>query len=289
MEHKSWLSLGIPCQPTQDHKSQKNELKYALLIFGQIRCGISGNYFETNLLELRKVVNTSNVDVYILTDREPIFWNEIVKYFEDILIKYKYNLKMMTCTNDYIDLHEQDIQRQQAYDDKVLEDGGRTVNEVVGYNNFVARLYYRRYYLHQLFKNNKTMNYDYVIWGRFFDMDYRILKDFDFLKKNDTQMYFAGDSFFIGSEENMDKLAKFAENMAANFTCKSIWMDENFCTYFKSIDCCLAYVKSTYCSEVQTINYIMRTFPQFKSLRYDYNDWFPELGKDYMWAKIKRA
>jgi len=265
--------------------------KYALLIYGQIRCGLSGKYFETNLLELQKITKDSQVDVYILTERDENAL-QIAYEIEFLIRKYNYNLKLYVFTDQCVNLEREERLRQEKYNEKVIEDGSNLEDQLCGYNEFVAKLYYRKYYLHELFNGNRNENvlYDYVIWGRFFDMDYRVLRDFDFLKMNDDNIYCCSDNFVMGSEYTMNKFNRFAEDISKSFRGSNIvWVNEGYCKYFEEIDVCLYNCKPTYASEVQMSYYVYENFEKKKSLRFDYNRVPAKKGEDYLWAFIKRC
>ena len=267
-------------------------MTFALLIYGQVRCALSGRYLESNIVELWKITKGANVDVYVLSERgtNSVFEEDNVKA---IFGKYNLNLKLYSYIDQYPEISIMETEIQNNYDTIVGEECSfHNIDNYKGYNNFVAKLWYRRGYLHHIWQsmnNNRSTNYDYVIWGRFFDMDYRILKDFDFLKKNDDCLYIAGDSFFMGSESNMNKLSEFAQDISASLCGNEIWENVDFTRFFGAIDSCLCFHKPTYCSEVQLANYVWRTFKSYRNLRFDYNNWQPKMGEDYMWAVIKRA
>jgi hypothetical protein len=257
---------------------------FSLLIFGQFRH--ASICFENNIIELLKITKENKINVYILTEKEFNFQSNKI-FIKNILDKYNICLKYYGYMDEYPEDLEIENQIQKDYNEKVLN---LVKCNQKGYNSFVAKLWYRRYLLYSIYQSKKEENSDYILWGRFFDIDFKLLKDFDFIGKDFDKLYYSHDTFFLGSESTIDKLSLFAKNLATNLVYEDIWQNQEFCKEFNKNDYCLFGCKPTFSSEVQVCYYIFKNIPNNLNIRFDFSN--PNLDikntDSLLYARIKR-
>ena len=243
--------------------------RVALLVFGQFRT--ASIILQHNLKEIKKSFNNQTdiiYDVYILTDRDPrgnysdltvnrvqnIFMNEqveikLISYWEDLVWYHKKDKEIM---NHFISIGE----GKAGWGDKMW---------------FTANMWYRRYVLWELFLGSSVEEYDYILLCRLFDTKIISLRPILLLENDiniDNTIYFCMDTLVYGRKEILNVFL-------SSFNDVSVWTDfewtDEFRSSFASFDSCLAYHKPTFCSEAQVFNFIWRTFPFWKNIRWDYN------------------
>lgn len=258
-------------------------MKFAIQIFGQFRS--AQKVFEENIKNIKNITKNNLVDIYILSQRDDNYHNN-ENYIKYILRKYNLNLIFYKYVEDYDEIKINENISQNDYNNKLNI-------ENKGYDHFVCKMWYRRYFLNQLFKKEKDIinaNYDCVINCRLFDVNFITLKEFSFLKCNDDALYFSHDTFFMGSEEVINKLLDFGKNMSNNIIFENeIWNDDIFRNLFYSYDKCLHDVRASYCSEVQICHYIYRNFKNYLNLRFDFTkNQTIENSDAYLYVTIQR-
>jgi hypothetical protein len=259
-------------------------MKYAIQIFGQFRS--AQKVFDENIQNLRNILgNDAEIDVFILSQKGNYF-EQNEQYIRGILANYNMNIIFYEYVENYIDELQEENVVQEKYNKIVLP-----LEHHTGYDHFVCKLWYRRWFLNQLFHRNTDKQYDYVIHCRLFDVVFKKLREFDFLTPNNhSALYFSHDTFFLGSQQSVDKLLEFGKNMADNLSMEQeIWSNPKFSQLYHKYDSCLYRYKATYCSETQICWYIFKNFQHFLNLRYDFNSTIPiEKSDAYLYVMIQR-
>ena len=238
----------------------------ALLVFGQFRT--ASIILQHNLQQIKKSIsNDSDIQyhIYILTDKDPKGnYSELsLSKVQNICRTEQVEIRLISYWEDLIQYHEKD---KEIMDYFISIAKGKA-----GYGDkmwFTANMWYRRYVLWELFLNNSIEEYDFIILFRPFDtqiINIRPIQNID----NNT-IYFCMDTMIMGKKEILNKFFNSFANL-------QIWIDfewtDEFTNLFASFDSCLANLnpKPTFCSESQVFNYIYRTFPYWKNIRWDYN------------------
>ena len=256
--------------------------KVALLVFGQFRT--ASLILENNLKEIKKSFNNQTdfeyplradepygrtksevrYHLYILTDREPNGnYSELtLNRVQNICSKNQFEINLISYWDDLVEYHQRDKEITRNY--IAIGEGKAGYGEKMW---FTANMWYRRYVLWKLFLATSTEEYDHIICTRLFDVKIVNLRPILNLTDEDT-LYFHMDSLFYGKKEILNLFYN-------SFNSFDIWVDfewtEQFFIDFASFDVCLATLKHTFCSEAQVFNFIWRTFPKWKNIKWDYN------------------
>ena len=176
----------------------------ALLVFGQFRA--YEEVLEANIQELQKAFPESTFDIYILTDKliSGAYSPQAEAEIRATLQTHKINLKLLSFWEDLLDCH--------AADTNIIN--YMKQSKLPWNSDFLGSLWYRRYILWKLFEEAATKShsaYDYCVLNRIFDTDIKILRPIHDVLTQDV-LFYAVDTFFIGSPSIMKKLLKFGSN-----------------------------------------------------------------------------
>ena len=249
----------------------------ALLVFGQFRA--YEEVLEANIQELQKAFPESTFDIYILTDKliSGAYSPQAEAEIRATLQTHKINLKLLSFWEDLLDCH--------AADTNIIN--YMKQSKLPWNSDFLGSLWYRRYILWKLFEEAATKShsaYDYCVLNRIFDTDIKILRPIHDVLTQDV-LFYAVDTFFIGSPSIMKKLLKFGSN-PSNF--KDFQWTEEFTNTFKIFDQHIQTNKITFSSESQISKYILDTYDtsKHKNIRFDYVEDSPSYNDAYFYIKI---
>jgi mannosyltransferase OCH1-like enzyme len=250
----------------------------ALLVFGQFRA--YEEVLDENIQELKKAFPESTFDIYILTDKliSGAYSPEAEAEIRATLQSHQINLKLLSFWEDLHDCHSADTNMT-----NYMKHSGLPWN-----SDFLGSLWYRRYILWKLFENTKAnAEYDYCVLNRIFDTDIKLFRPIHDVLTQDV-LFYAIDTFFIGSPSIMKTLLKFGSN-PSNF--KDFQWTEGFTNTFKIFDQHIGSNKVTFCSETQILKYILDTYnkSQHKNIRFDYVEDSPSYNDAHFYIRIRRA
>ena len=241
-------------------------MNIAVLVFGQFRS--AEEIIENNLEQLKLMFSplSCTFDIYILTDKleSGNYSTELESRLKKIITDRGFRIQMFEYWEDFQDCYasENEIKKHiQNISANTQYSGG-----------IIGALEYRRYILWKRFESvsiNKT--YDFIVLDRLFDTTKRLLRPIlPIMQEKDAHktLYFYMDHFFMGSPSIMKQYFLFGST-AENW--KSFEWTPEFTREFAEFDCCLADTKPTFCTETQLFQYIRKTFPLWKSIRYDMN------------------
>lgn len=242
-------------------------MNIAVLVFGQFRS--AEEIIENNLEQLKLMFSPlyCTFDIYVLTDKleSGNYSTELESRLKKIITDRGFRIQMFEYWEDFQECYAmEDILKQHMkyISNDYLELGA----------DYATSLSYRRYILWKRFQSisiNKT--YDFLVFDRMFDIVKKVLRPMlPLLKEKASQetLYFFMDTFFIGTPNIMKQFFLFGST-AENW--KSFEWTPEFTREFAEFDCCLADTKPTFCTETQVFQYIRKTFPLWKSIRYDMN------------------
>ena len=236
----------------------------ALLVFGQFRTATI--ILEHNLQQIKKSIsNDSDIQyhIYILTDKDPKGnYSELsLSRIQNICKEEQVEIKMLSYWEDLIQYHKKDKEIMDYFIS--IAEGKAGWGDKIW---FTANLWYRRYVLWELFLSNSKEEYDLIFLFRAFDTKLISIRPIENI--DDDTIYFCMDNMFMGKKEILNLFFN-------SFTNLEIWIDfewtDEFTNLFTRFDYSLSQHKPTFCSEAQVFNYIYRTFPYWKNIRWDYN------------------
>ena len=234
----------------------------ALLNFGQPRA--YEEVMEENIKQIQAAFPSSEIHIYILTDKKITggFYEDTEGKIRGILDKYKITIKLFAFWEDLIEFHRTD------------EIIGQYVKGWLGKRDYwvnadwMGNMWYRRYILGKLFESVKGSNiYDYCVLCRLFDTEIKLLRPIIPALEKD-KLFYAIDTFFIGSPSVINTLLKFGRT-TENY--KDFEWTAEFTEAFRAFDYTIATKKDTLCSETQVFQYIRKIFAADKhqNIRWD--------------------
>lgn len=235
----------------------------ALLNFGQPRA--YEEVMEENIKQIQAAFPSCELHIYVLTDKKITggFYEDTEDKIKSILDKYKIAIKLFAFWEDLVEFHSTD------------EIIGQYVKGWLGKRDcspntdWMGHMWYRRYILGKLFESVKGSNiYDYCVLCRLFDTEIKLLRPIMPSLEPDT-LFYAIDTFFIGSLSVMNTLLKFGRTTEHY---KDFEWTAEFTEAFRAFDYTLATKKETLCSEAQVFQYIRNTFAADKhqNIRWDF-------------------
>jgi hypothetical protein len=254
----------------------------ALLNFGQPRA--YEEVMEENIKQIQAAFPSSDIHIYILTDKKITggFYEDTEGKIRGILDKYKITIKLFVFWEDLIEFHSTD---------KII---GQYVKGWLGERDYwvnadwMGRMWYRRYILGKLFDSVKGSNiYDYCVLCRLFDTEIKLLRPImPFLKQD--KLFYAVDTFFIGSPSVINTLLKFGRT-TENY--KDFEWTAEFTEAFRAFDYTLATNKVTLCSEAQVFQYIRKTFSgdKHQNIRWDFVETSESHANAFFYVRHVRA
>ena len=254
----------------------------ALLVFGQPRA--YEEVMEENIKQILAAFPSSQLHIYVLTDKKITggFYEDTEGKIKAILDKYKITIKLFTFWEDLIQFHSTD------------EIIGQYVKGWLGRRDcspntdWMGRMWYRRYILGKLFDSVKGSSvYDYCVLCRLFDTEIKLLRPIMPALKPD-KLFYAIDTFFIGSPRVMNTLLKFGRTTEHYRDFE--WTPE-FTDAFRAFDYTLATRKETLCSETQIFQYIRKTFAADKhqNIRWDFVEGSESHANAFFYVRHVRA
>jgi hypothetical protein len=254
----------------------------ALLNFGQPRA--YEEVMEENIKQIQAAFPSADLHIYILTDKKINggFYEDTEDKIRGILDKYKITIKLFAFWEDLLEFHSTD------------EIIGEYVKGWLGKRDcspntdWMGRMWYRRYILGKLFESVKGSSvYDYCVLCRLFDTEIKLLRPIMPSLEPDT-LFYAIDTFFIGSPRIMNTLLKFGRT--TEFYSEFEWTAE-FTEAFRGFDYTLATRKETLCSEAQVFQYIHNTFPANKhqNIRWDFVETSESHASAFFYVRHVRA
>jgi hypothetical protein len=234
----------------------------ALLNFGQPRA--YEEVMEENIKHILAAFPSCEIHIYILTNRKISggFYEDTEDKIRGILYKYNITIKLFAFWEDLVEFHSTD------------EIIGQYVKGWLGEREYfpssiwMGNMWYRRYILGKLFDSVKgSIVYNYCVSCRLFDMEIKLLRQIMPVLEP-GKLFYAVDSFFIGSPSVINTLLKFGRT-TENY--KDFEWTAEFTEAFRAFDYTIATKKDTLCSETQVFQYIRKTFSADKqqNIRWD--------------------
>jgi hypothetical protein len=260
-------------------------MKLGLLVFGQFRS--YKTWFPYNLQQLRNQFPDAEIDIFILSNRLNTgnYSKEAEEEIKHMCYNFNIHIRLFTFWEDHQHLHAYD-QNLYEYNTKIFMKGIKP-----SYNNdWMMNMWFRIYCLWKMTTECVDITkYKYFMFIRAFDARHKFLKPILPLllqpSSNET-IFCCFDMIFIGSPSMIDTLYKFGNNIKH---WKEIDWTNEFISTFYSFDTVLASVKQTYCSESQSLKYIIDNIPNWINIRFDHNTSYSSTPTDaYIDSRIDR-
>jgi hypothetical protein len=248
-------------------------MKYLILNYGQYRH--AAVCFEHNIKQIKSQLNENDtLDICILSQYESD--KDQQEYFEQFinntLLANNCNLIFLKYIEEYKDeIYDTENKIQENYDNFISNTDIKNGADL--HSKFVCKLWYRKFFLNNLYKKFITTNYDFIFLTRLFDTKLEIIKPLDFLNNPTNTLYYAHDTTFIGSPAIIDKLLEFGRDMFSSLRVyKDMIIDLDFLKEFNKQDKCLSECSAVYSSEMQICNFIYYNIPNSINIRYDFTN-----------------